>query len=119
MLGRFLRLICAFALALAVPLQGFAAVSAGLCMTLGHHDGGATHSHDADSTDHHHGQHDDEPASQSAHCPPCVACCGAAAISSAAALVLPDERADVLNAAGPPAFAGIQPRTLDRPPLAL
>jgi hypothetical protein len=119
---RFLRLLLAFALALAIPLQGFAAVSAGICMTLGHHDSPAAHSHDgpADGEHQHQHSHDDAPSPNSAaHCAPCVACCAAAAISSSAPVVIPDERADPVNVSLPPAFSGIQPETLDRPPLAL
>jgi hypothetical protein len=113
---RLLRLLLAFALALAVPLQGLAATSAGLCMALGHHDAGVTHSHDADAgAGHHH--NGDEPSA--AHCPPCVACCAAAAISSSGVIVTAEEHADGVIAAGPPSFSGIQPDTLDRPPLAL
>ena len=118
MSAKFLRLVLALALALAVPLQGFAAVAGGICMANGHHDG-ASHSHDGDSGKHPH-EHDSEQApASSAHCPPCVACCAAAAISSPAPLVIADTGTDTVSPATPASFAGIQLDTLDRPPLAL
>lgn len=118
-----LRLLLALVLAFAVPLQGFAAAAAGMCMQLGHHGAAdAVHSHDADGDAgaHDHHGHDAGQAQDSApHCAPCVACCAAAAISESVPLVIADERADAVNAAGPPAFLGIPPESLDRPPLAL
>lgn len=114
MLFRVNRLLLALAIALTVPVQGFAAVTAGLCM--GHHDG-AVHTHEADAAEHHHHDHDSPPAST--HCAPCVACCAAAAIAQSMPLVVLDERADAVVAAEPPSFTGIALKTLDRPPLAL
>jgi|SRR5688572_20932445 hypothetical protein len=109
---RLLRMLVALALALAVPLQGFAAASAGLCMVLGHHQTEApAHTHEDGATPEHH------PAAE--HCAPCVACCAAAAIASSAPLVLADERADHVSVAALASFTGIPPGTLDRPPLAL
>ena len=116
MSANVLRLLLAFALALAVPLQGFAAVAGGICMANEHNDG-APHSHDGDGATQ---AHDSEQApDSSAHCPPCVACCAAAAISSPAALIIADTGTDTVSAATPASFAGIQLDTLDRPPLAL
>ena len=119
---RLLRLFLAVVLALTVPLQGFAAAAAGMCMQLGHHGAAdAGHAHDggeADAHDHH--SHDAGQSQDSAsHCAPCVACCAAAAISGSVPLVTADAVADAVNAAGPPAFIGIQPQALDRPPLVL
>src|SRR5687767_12837302 len=74
-LSRFLLL---FVIALAVPLQGFAAVSAGLCMASGHHHSDrapAGHDHDMGSIDHEHPAQDT--SANSSHCPPCVSCCAA------------------------------------------
>src|SRR5213082_1732905 len=48
---RLTRFLLALAIALAVPVQGFAAVSAGLCMALGHH-GDQGHSHGANAGGH-------------------------------------------------------------------
>ena len=112
---RFLRVLLAVALALTVPLQGLAAATAGMCMALGHHDAPQAHAHDASGDDH---GHDEAPAGAN-HCAPCVACCAAAAISPSVPVVVADKRADEVNVAGPPPSAGIQPETLDRPPLAL
>jgi hypothetical protein len=101
---RLLRLILACALALTVPIQGFAAASAGLCMALGHHDDGG-HSHG------------DDPAG-AANCAPCVACCASAAISGSGGIALPEEGAVAVMVADTPSLAGIQPDALERPPLA-
>jgi len=116
---KLLRLLVALALTLAVPLQGFAAATAGICMAIGHHDA-ASHTHSGDAgAEHQHGYDEGQSQAGTKHCPPCVACCAAAAISSSAPIVIPDQRSDRLIAAGASFFAGIQPGTLDRPPLAL
>ena len=115
---RFLRLVLAFGLALLIPLQGFAASAAGLCMAFGHHDGEAQAHNSHEGDDEHH-QHDSEKQGGTSHCAPCAACCATAAIASFTAPVFPDERTELVNAAAPPAFAGVQPETLDRPPLRL
>jgi len=111
------------ALALAVPLQGFAAVSAGMCMALGHHDSAPAHPHNAhdghDASAHQHGEDHSQPADGSAHCPPCVSCCAAASISSAVPFFVGDAPADRLIAASTSFAAGFQPDGLFRPPLAL
>ena len=115
--ANFLRLLLALALAVAVPLQGFAAVASGICMANEHHDG-APQSHGGDGTHPH--EHDNEQApTTNAHCPPCVACCAAAAISSAAPLFIADESSNAVDSATPASFYGVQPDQLDRPPLAL
>src|SRR5258707_220767 len=99
MLPRLPRILIAATLALAVPIQGAAAATAGLCMALAHHDAGAAASHDH-ATDHgaQHAHGDDSGANHQhshsgsdnsaagAHCAPCVACCAAAAISSFAGI---------------------------------
>lgn len=114
-------------LVLTVPVQGFAAVSGGICMDLGHHgDAAAVHDHGAAggeqqdhaaAADHHHdgegssGKHGD-------HCAPCVACCAAAAIAAFPPFVTPDRTVSPLHPAPLASFQGIGPERLDRPPLA-
>lgn len=118
------RLLLLFLIALAVPVQGFAALESGICMAFGHHDAPASSAiHDA-AVAHDHGApvyaHDADPGESSVHCGSCVACCGAAA-SNAPAMV---------SGAGLPATGRIRvhpdaapgsvpPAALDRPPLAL
>jgi len=106
-LARFLLVL---ALAFALPVQGVAAVSAGLCMELGHHDGAATPSHAHDGgTD----------SAADAHCGPCVACCAAASISSGTTAFPGVPTAAEVAAPGltaPPDFLADR---LNRPPLAL
>lgn len=114
----FARLVVALALTLLVPLQGFAASAAGLCMAFGHDDAAAQAHEGHDGDDQHH--HDDgHPQSGTLHCAPCAACCATAAIAASAALVFLDERTELVDTAGPPAFAGVQLDTPDRPPLPL
>lgn len=121
--SRVIRLVLALLLALLVPLQGFAAVSAGICQAIGHHDMAAEHAHDEGEA---HGPSYGAPHKPSpevppsdAHCAPCVACCAAAAIAPSVPAVFADWRADAVNAATPPPLSGIQPALLERPPLAL
>lgn len=129
---RLSRILIALTLALAVPLQGVAAATAGLCMALGHHDAGfaASHDHATDHgaqhaqgddsvADHKHGHEILENSPAGAHCPPCVACCAAGAISSFPHIFIPELPADSVIAAPELSFSGIQPERLDRPPLAL
>jgi hypothetical protein len=112
------RLFLMFAVALAVPLQGFASVAAGLCMTMGHH--AADHHHDGDeaaeAAGHQH-QGGDSSAGGS-HCPPCVSCCAAAAIVPAVQLLVSDAAPVAPVAAKQYSVSGTLPETLDRPPLA-
>jgi len=116
---RLTRLLIAFALALTIPVQGLAAVTAGLCMAMGHHqadmsapahDHGADHSHDQDNSD--------QPSDQ-AHCAPCVACCAAAHIAPATQAFVAAASPAAAIAAPPSASPGFLPDQLDRPPLAL
>lgn len=108
MARRLLRLVLVLAIALAVPLQGFAAASAGVCMSLGHHQGG----------DAHEGQHGGE-AAGNPHCPPCVSCCAAAAIAPAVEPALAQAAPTVPEPPVQHSIAGGLPERLDRPPLAL
>jgi ABC-type Zn2+ transport system substrate-binding protein/surface adhesin len=131
---KLVRMLVALAMTWMVPLQGVAGVGAGLCMALGDHQGittahdhgsahdhGAAHEHDSDasaSDQHEQGTGTGNPAGD-AHCPPCVACCAAAAISSFSQVSIPEAAAGCAIAVIPPSFSGVQPETLDRPPLAL
>src|SRR5712691_871034 len=130
MRSRLSRILVALALALAVPIQGMAAATAGLCMALGHHDAGVAASHDhATGAGAHHAHGDDSGADRGhevsdnspggAHCPPCVACCAAAAISSFRGIFIPEPPTASVIAAPGLSFSGIPPERLDRPPLAL
>lgn len=124
---KLVRLLVALTLALAIPLQGLASVTAGMCMATGHHDAGApaSHDHGGDATSHDHGgdadhhsaPHDD--GSDAAHCAPCVACCAAASIAPAAQVFLPEDPPAAAVAAVPYLHPAFLPEKLDRPPLAL
>jgi len=103
------HLLVAVLLAFSVPLQAFAAASAGICMGLGHHHSAGSDGHH----DHEHGQ----PADSSSHCPPCSACCATSAIAPLEPHIVADGRSHVVNAAAPPLSVGIQTAVLDRPPL--
>src|SRR6185436_20141610 len=80
---RMLRMLVALMLALALPLQGIAAVKACFCATQdAHHpETGAGH-HDVGHGDHH--QHEDTNAPAQSHCGPCAACCVPAAVGEVA-----------------------------------
>lgn len=120
---KYFRLLVAFALALAIPLQGAAAVTAGICMAIGHHDAAGTPAqHDHGAQDGHHADDSmphDEGGSDSAHCAPCVACCAAASIAPAARVFLLQDPPAAAVAALPYLHPGFLPEKLDRPPLAL
>jgi hypothetical protein len=124
---KILRLLVALVLALAIPLQGAASVTAGICMAIGHHDAGApaSHDHGGDATSHdhkgdadHHSAPDDD-GSDAAHCAPCVACCAAASIAPAAQVFLLEDSPAAAVAALPYLHPGFLPEELDRPPLPL
>ena len=122
-----LKLLRVFALLIAVvvPVQGVAAVVAGLCMANGHHEpmsaaNGEPHDHSSHSA-----PHEKAPGGEasedgkSAHCGPCTACCASASIAGRAGIALPS-----LPSAAPYVFAQYPPPSvlldgLDRPPLAL
>jgi ABC-type Zn2+ transport system substrate-binding protein/surface adhesin len=117
---RFLALVL---LALCVPLQGVAAVMAGQCMALGHHqDAGSAHPHDAhhggDGHDHDSHSHDGDNSKKS-HCGPCTACCASASIAGSSPLAIaltPSSAKYVFSQSSPPS---VPLDGLDRPPLAL
>jgi len=116
-------------LALTIPVQGMAAVTAGQCMAFGHHqdDGNQNHAHDdADGhapaghahTDDTLSKQDDE-GGKNSHCGPCTACCASASIAGPAGLSILPFASPVqyhFSQLPPP---GVQPHGLDRPPLAL
>lgn len=127
MLG-LLRVFVAGLLVLALPVQGFAAVSGGICMGLGHHgDAAAMHDHSAPAGDqddhaalehHHDGDSSSGKHAGDGHCAPCVACCAAAAIAAFPPPVFADRSVTPLVPASLAAFHTIEPQRLDRPPLA-
>jgi hypothetical protein len=103
---RLKRFLLALALTLTVPLQGFAAVTAGLCMAL--EQPGMEHH----QPDHDHGAHGHAP------CGYCVDCCASIAMVSAAGLfTFPPAPAPIATAGTEP--SGVQSHPLDRPPLLL
>ena len=115
------RWIVTFVMALLLPLQGLAAVSAGLCMGMGMGMEQEVPSNtDCESQALHHGGccgHAAEGAAPA--CASCVACGIAVFMCATDSIPL---SADLPNAAipvSPPLFSGIAPERLDRPPLAL
>lgn len=136
MLRNLTRFLLVLAMALAVPVQGYAVVSAGLCMALGHHQaaqqagaqGHDAHDHGSASAQDHGAAAAYDAASDGdksqksqdkAHCPPCVSCCAAATIAPAAGMGLPEIPPLAAVPAAPYSLAGVLPEKLDRPPLAL
>jgi hypothetical protein len=113
MLKSAFRILAVALIACAVPIQGLAAVTAGQCMTLGHHQ-----DHGSDGHDHGSDSHADDGDSAASHCGPCAACCASASIAGPAALSLlcSPSSAKYGFAQQPP--PGIPPDGLDRPPLA-
>jgi hypothetical protein len=114
---RLKRFLLALIVALAVPVQGFAAVSAGLCMAFEHH-GEHHHSSQGVHTGEHHDGHD-HGATGHASCGSCIGCCASAAIASSACIDCFAPAAAAPAAAARPDPNGVQPHPLDRPPLAL
>lgn len=121
---RLLRLL-AVAVAITMPIQGMAAVTAGQCMAFGHHEQGPGHdrpghdthaSGDADASPTH--EHDEQEAGD-AHCGPCVACCASASIAGAMPIRVFSSHANTKYVLSQAASPGIAPHRLDRPPLAL
>ena len=127
---RLMRLL-AIAIALAVPIQGMAAITAGQCMALGHHQersGHDSHSRDGhDSHDHAAHSHSDEAGNadgegsdeNAGHCGPCTACCASASIAGPAGLSIPSSPSRVAYVFSQFPPLGVQPDGLDRPPLAI
>jgi hypothetical protein len=118
---RIARWLFVLSPAIAVPAQGVAAVTAGVCMATGHHEPNAAqallHAQHADGT--HGEQHSHGSGQEAAHCAPCVSCCAAASISAAPEAVPEVVRPIAVEAhpvTGTPEFL---PARLERPPLAL
>jgi hypothetical protein len=117
---KFLRLLVAFALALSIPLQGLASVTAGICMATGHHDAPSPASHEHGHDDAHSAPlAEADPHSSDPHCAPCVACCAAASIAPAVQPLITHASPSAAVAAVPLLHPGFLPEKLDRPPLAL
>ena len=125
-------LICrvfALAMALVVPVQGMAAVTAGICMSLGHHEpivvdhAHTQHADQQDGHDHAMHSHSDaaagEAAEGKAHCGPCMACCASASIAAPFALSISASPSHPLYVFSQYRPAGVEPAGLYRPPLAL
>ena len=123
---KLLRLL-AIAIALAVPLQGFAAVAA-QCLTLGQHQAGGDHSrghgHDhGDLGGHDHASHsqsdqtgssDGHEVGKGVHCGPSTVCI--AGTAGLPILPAPSHAPYLFSQFSP---LGVQPGGLYRPPLAL
>jgi hypothetical protein len=125
--------LLAFVIALVIPVQGMAALAAGICMSLGHHDtvaadpGHAAHGHDAD--DHAPHTHDQAGAAapaadagddgHAAHCEPCTGCCTSVSIAAPIVFTVAASptHPEYLLPQHPP--LGLRPGGLYRPPLAL
>lgn len=127
----FFRFLAVLLLAITIPLQGMAAVTAAQCMAVGHHQDGAgqdNDAHDQAEADGHdqptHAHSDAGDAKQSddgkqSPCGPCTACCASASIAGPARLSIltsPSNVAYVFSQLPPP---GAPLEGLDRPPLAL
>lgn len=119
---KLVRLMLALVLMAAVPLQGLAAVTAGLCMAFGHHDStaalGHDHHHAGAGGDHRHADESNDPA-KPPHCGPCVACCAAASIASPISVTAAADADAAVYL--PPGLSspGLLPQRLERPPLVL
>jgi hypothetical protein len=114
---KLFRLAIVLAVALAVPLQGAAAVSAAQCMALGHHDMAGGHDHaPADHGVHEQHEHKSHAPATGAHCGPSAACCATAAISFFIPVAIAIRGVESPIAALPSSLAGLQPDQLDRPP---
>ena len=118
------RLAFLLLLAIAVPVQGMAAVVAGQCMAFGHHDAAVSQDHDAHTHDdgadvHDHAAQKDADDSKSSHCGPCAACCASASMAppAAASIIAAPSHVQYLFAQLAPPAA--EPHRFDRPPLFL
>jgi len=132
MLKSLLRAALILFLAAAVPLQGYAAASIGICGAFIHHGDEAAvtteqNAHHGDEQGHvhansgheRHGTPDDSSAQNSHHCAACASCSVAAVISSSPALYASDTPHRGVVTVSFPAPKGHVPEGLDRPPLTL
>lgn len=128
MLQRLSRLFLIVLLLAAIPAQGLAAISMGICRAA--HDGQAAGlAAHADSAQealgaHGHDGHDAQPAasqdgtaSADAHCAACAACGTAAGISPPLRIGVANLLSDRIRPDRDQSRAGITPASLDRPPL--
>ena len=115
------RLLLLLMIAFAVPVQGMAAVSAGICMAFGHHDApGQLADHDHGPAASTHADTAGGDADQGdAHCGPCLSCCSVASIASLPVAVVPIVPGVAVQPHYAEGVAGVLPDSLDRPPLAL
>jgi hypothetical protein len=121
------RALLALVLAVAVPLQGYAAVNTGICRALAHHgdEPAASVEHGHHGAEHAGADHDkpgspDDPSAKDTHhCAACASCGVAAAISAAPLVYASDSPHQGVVAADSPAPEGYVPEGLDRPPLTL
>lgn len=124
-----LRFLAFAFVALTVPVQGMAAVAAGQCMALGHHEEAAGNDAHAlvDDAGHDHAAHaheageglEHENDGENAHCGPCTACCASASIAGAEAASIVAWPAVPSYTLSPSPPLGVEPEGLDRPPLPL
>lgn len=117
---RLARLLLVFALAIAVPAQGLAALGSGLCIAFAHHGVLATAAPDAEHAAH------DAPAGRgkghdpySVHYTACAACGVVAGIAAPIAFSSPSTPRLAIDTAARPAPPGHVPLGVDRPPLDL
>ena len=111
--ARLFRALAIALLVVTIPIQGFGAVTAGMSMALGDHDGAATQATDMPG-------HEGMPGHEEGHGghAPCVACWAATAITPFVPLVLSGAAASPLAAPPAVSFHSVAPHRLDRPPLA-
>jgi hypothetical protein len=115
------RILAAALLALTIPIQGLAAVKAGVCMAMGahddHHRSAVAHAHGAYAHDHEESSSEGSHAGNG-HCPPCVSCCAAAVIAPTTKVSLAEAAPFAAITAPQYWIAGVLPDNPERPPLA-
>ena len=128
---RILRFVAVLLLALAIPVQGLAAIAAGQCMAFGHHQeagsGDQAEAHEHDAADGHEQaahSHDDGTGAQgdqggkTSHCGPCAACCASASIAGPAGMTIASLQSKIKYGFWQFPPPGVEPDGFDRPPLA-
>ena len=130
---KLIRVLVAVLVALVVPLQGAAAVAAGQCMALGHHqEGGPDQPHVHDGSDDAAGVHEhsgqtavdtavegSEEGAKNPHCGPCAACCSSVSIAGNPSLPILGAPANTKYLLSQSPLRGSELRSIERPPLAL
>ena len=130
-MSRKLKALLIACLLVVVPVQGIAAMSAGICRALEHHGvviaptdelaaphgahtgnsgDGPSHEHDAAGAD-------DSSPGPSGHCGDCAACGASAAVASIDHLASPGAPRDTVRVHPSDSLTGFLPDGLDRPPL--